>query len=135
MAAVKARSFFGGDLLPSIYALFASVDASVEVSVPSLHHCHHSQTTHRLLSPMDVGNTPTRVEELWFSDGGLVVQAEQSLYRVSGAILAARSPVFKDMLSFTQPPDAETIDGCPVVRLPDSAADVTCFFKAIFDFS
>ncbi|KAJ7932808.1 hypothetical protein B0H13DRAFT_1701204 [Mycena leptocephala] len=84
---------------------------------------------------MDVDNTPTRVEELWFSDGGLVIQAEQSLYRVSGAILAARSPVFKDMLSFTQPPDAETIDGCPVVRLPDSAADVTRFFKAIFDSS
>jgi hypothetical protein len=131
MAAVKARSFFGGDLLPSIYALFASVDASIGVSIP-FHHCHHSQTTHQVLSPM---NTPTRVEELWFADSGLVVQAEQSLYRVSGAILAARSPVFKDMLSFTQPPDAETIDGCPVVRLPDSAADVTCFFKAIFDFS
>ncbi|KAJ7184652.1 hypothetical protein C8R46DRAFT_1299939 [Mycena filopes] len=84
---------------------------------------------------MDIDNTPTRVEELWFFDGGLVVQAEQSLYRVSGGILAARSPVFKDMLSFTQPSDAETIEGCPVVRLPDSAVDVTCFFRAIFDSS
>jgi hypothetical protein len=84
---------------------------------------------------MDVDNTPTRVEELWFSDGGLVVQAEQSLFRVSGGILAARSPVFKDMLSFTQPPDAETIEGCPVVRLPDRAADITVFFRAIFDSS
>jgi hypothetical protein len=83
MAAVKIRSFFGGDLFPSIYALFASVDASVGVSIPSFHHCH-SQTTHQLLQPLDVDNTPTRVEELWFSDGGLVVQAEQSLYRVSG---------------------------------------------------
>ncbi len=84
---------------------------------------------------MDVDNTPTRVEELWFSDSGLVVQAEQSLFRVSGAVLAARSPVFKDMLSFTQPPDAETFAGCPLVRLSDSAADVTCFFRAIFDSS
>ncbi|KAJ7232033.1 hypothetical protein B0H12DRAFT_1076983 [Mycena haematopus] len=84
---------------------------------------------------MDVDNTPTRVEELWFSDGSLVVQAEQSLFRVSRAILAARSPVFNDMLAFTPPSDAETIDGFPVVRLPDSAEDVTCFFRAIFDSS
>ncbi|KAJ7184651.1 hypothetical protein C8R46DRAFT_883383 [Mycena filopes] len=84
---------------------------------------------------MDIDTTPTRVEELWFFDSGLVVQAEQSLYRVSGGVLAARSPIFKDMLSLTQPPDAETIEGCPVVRLPDSAADVTCFFRAIFDSS
>ncbi|KAJ7765623.1 hypothetical protein B0H16DRAFT_396799 [Mycena metata] len=84
---------------------------------------------------MDIDKTLTRVEELWFFDSGLIVQAEQSLYRVSGGILAARSPIFKDMLSFTQPPDAETIDGCPVVRLPDRAADVTCFFRAIFDSS
>ncbi|KAF8209439.1 hypothetical protein K438DRAFT_2062620 [Mycena galopus ATCC 62051] len=84
---------------------------------------------------MDVDNTPTRVEELWFSDSGLVVQAEQSLYRVSGAVLATRSPVFKDMLAFVQPAGAGTIDGCPIVNLPDSAEDVTCFFRAIFDSS
>ncbi|KAJ7684254.1 hypothetical protein DFH06DRAFT_1155121 [Mycena polygramma] len=85
---------------------------------------------------MDIDeNTPTRVEQLWFSDGGLVVQAEQSLFRVSSGILAARSLVFQDMLLLNQPPDAETIEGCPVVRLPDSAADVTCFFRAIFDSS
>ncbi|KAJ7814553.1 hypothetical protein B0H14DRAFT_2522183 [Mycena olivaceomarginata] len=84
---------------------------------------------------MDVDNTPTRVEDLWFPDGYLVVQAEQSLFRISGGILAARSSVFTDMLAFTQPPDAETIDGCPVVRLPDRAEDLTCFFRAIFDSS
>ncbi|KAJ7689796.1 hypothetical protein B0H17DRAFT_602129 [Mycena rosella] len=84
---------------------------------------------------MDVDNTPTRVEELWFSDGSLVVQADQSLFRIYSGILAAHSAVFKDMLAFPQPPDAETIEGCPVVRLPDSSRDVTAFFKAIFDSS
>ncbi|KAJ7119184.1 hypothetical protein C8R44DRAFT_878683 [Mycena epipterygia] len=84
---------------------------------------------------MDVDTTLNRVDELWFSDSGLVVQAENSLFRVSGAVLAARSPVFKDMLSFPQPPDSETIEGCPVVKLPDSAADITRFFRAIFDSS
>ncbi|KAF7359025.1 hypothetical protein MSAN_01243200 [Mycena sanguinolenta] len=80
-------------------------------------------------------NTPKRVEELWFEDGGLVVQAEQSLFRVYRGILAARSSVFKDMLAFTQPPDAEIIDGSTVIRLPDTAEDVTYFFRAIFDSS
>ncbi|KAJ7232028.1 hypothetical protein B0H12DRAFT_1192428 [Mycena haematopus] len=83
---------------------------------------------------MDVDHIPTRrgrVEELWFADSGLVVQAEHSLFRVSGAVLAARSPVFKDMLALTR----ETIDRCPVVKLPESAEDVTCFFRAIFDSS
>ncbi|KAJ7718954.1 hypothetical protein DFH07DRAFT_898908 [Mycena maculata] len=84
---------------------------------------------------MVADNTPSCIEELWFTDSGLIVRAENSLFRVSGAILAARSPVFKDMLSFPQPPDAEILDGCPVVRLPDSAADVTCFFRAIFNSS
>ena len=83
----------------------------------------------------EANNIPTRVEELWFSDGSLVVQAEQSLFRVSGAVLAARSSVFNDMLGIAQPPDSETIDGCSMVRLPDSAEDVTCFFRAIFDSS
>ncbi|KAJ7793712.1 hypothetical protein B0H14DRAFT_3889153 [Mycena olivaceomarginata] len=38
------------------------------------------------------------------------------------AFLAARSPVFRDMLAFPQPPDSELIDGCPVVlhALPDN---------------
>ncbi|KAJ7494257.1 hypothetical protein B0H11DRAFT_2392461 [Mycena galericulata] len=67
---------------------------------------------------MNEGDNPVRVEELWFPDGSLVVQAENALFRPS-----------------PQPPDAEAIDGCPVVRLHDSAADVTCFLKAIFDSS
>ncbi|KAJ7671245.1 hypothetical protein DFH06DRAFT_1082678 [Mycena polygramma] len=89
---------------------------------------------------MDVDNTPVRVEELWFSDGSLVIQAQTSLFRVSGAVLAARSDVFKDMLSLPQPATGsadveEKIEGCPVVRLPDAAVDVKRFLKAIFDSS
>ncbi|KAJ6577801.1 hypothetical protein B0H19DRAFT_1062380 [Mycena capillaripes] len=85
---------------------------------------------------MDVDDTPTRVKDLWFSDGSLVIQADKSLYRVPRSILAARSTVFNDMQSFPQPvEDGETIEGCPVVKLPDAAADVTCFLRAIFDSS
>ncbi|KAJ7753411.1 hypothetical protein DFH07DRAFT_1061510 [Mycena maculata] len=76
--------------------------------------------------------TPNHVEGLWFEDGNLVIQAGSSQFRVYRGILAARSPVFQDMLSIPQPADAELVDGCPLVRLPDSENEVTVFLKAIF---
>ncbi|KAJ7111286.1 hypothetical protein C8R44DRAFT_711711 [Mycena epipterygia] len=74
-----------------------------------------------------------RCPDLWFADCGLIVRADNVLFRVSREMLAARSPVFADMLSFTQPDGAEMIEGCPVVLLPDSSRDVTVFFKALFN--
>ncbi|KAJ6509165.1 hypothetical protein C8R47DRAFT_1191489 [Mycena vitilis] len=75
---------------------------------------------------MDVdaeSNQPHRVQELWFEDGNIVIQAENSQYRVFRGMLAARSPVFQDMLSLPQPPETELVDGCPFVRLPDRALE------------
>ncbi|KAJ7113335.1 hypothetical protein C8R43DRAFT_1039923 [Mycena crocata] len=77
-------------------------------------------------------NDPQRVQDLWFDDGNLVIQAENKHFRVFRGILAARSPVFQDMLSFPQPSDAELVEGCPLVRFPDCAWKVTVFLKAIF---
>ncbi|KAJ7604133.1 hypothetical protein FB45DRAFT_851340 [Roridomyces roridus] len=81
---------------------------------------------------MQVENTPHRAPELWFEDGNIVIQAENSQFRVHRGILAACSPVFQDMLSFPQPPDSDLVDGCPIVRLPDSAEEVDVFLKALF---
>ncbi|KAJ6606966.1 hypothetical protein B0H10DRAFT_1819191 [Mycena sp. CBHHK59/15] len=83
----------------------------------------------------DAGETLVRVEDLWFPDHGLVVQAENKIFRVSGGILAARSSVFKDMLSIPQPDNQPLIEGCPTVLLHDSGEDVQYFLKAIFDSS
>ncbi|KAJ7494295.1 hypothetical protein B0H11DRAFT_1717361 [Mycena galericulata] len=80
-----------------------------------------------------IETTPQRNPELWFEDGNIVIQAGNSQFRVHRGILAARSPVFQDMLAFPQPPDSELVEGCPLVRLPDSAAEVTVFLKAIFE--
>ncbi|KAJ7652826.1 hypothetical protein DFH06DRAFT_1205807 [Mycena polygramma] len=78
-----------------------------------------------------------RINDLWFSTDGLVLRAEKSIFRVTKSILAARSPVFRDMLALPQPPghEQEIIDGCPVVSLHDSAADVEVFLRAVFDSS
>ncbi|KAJ7221390.1 hypothetical protein GGX14DRAFT_353760 [Mycena pura] len=76
-----------------------------------------------------------RVQDLWFPDGNIILQAGNTQFRVYQGILAARSPIFQDMLSLrvVQPQDAELVEGCPLVHLPDSANEVTAFLKAIFD--
>jgi hypothetical protein len=83
----------------------------------------------------DENNTaPERVQDLWFEDGNLILQAENSLFRIYSGLLAARSSVFRDMLAF--PPPAEgnpMMEGCHIVSVYDSAKDMTVFLKAIMD--
>nr|GAT55223.1 predicted protein [Mycena chlorophos] len=69
---------------------------------------------------------------LYWEDCGLVIRAENTLYRVSRELLSAHSPVFRDMFLLPMPVDAETYEGCPLVHLPDSASDVSNFFSALF---
>ncbi|KAK7036043.1 BTB domain-containing protein, partial [Favolaschia claudopus] len=80
----------------------------------------------------ETSREPHRLEDLWFDDGNLVIQAQSTLYRVYRGFLSSRSTVFEDMLAFPQPPDAELVEGCPLVRLPDPENEVTPFLKAIF---
>ncbi|KAJ7159310.1 hypothetical protein C8R43DRAFT_920841 [Mycena crocata] len=79
-----------------------------------------------------------QIDGLWFSNDALIIlRAEESIFRVQKSILAARSPVFRGMFEFPQPvaDGDEMMDGSPVVRLHDSAADVEPFLRAIFDSS
>lgn len=75
---------------------------------------------------------PQRCASLWFGDATFIFQAESTLFRVYGGMLSARSSVFADIIS-TRPGDDLMIDGCNLVYLPDSAAEVECFFQAIFN--
>ena len=79
----------------------------------------------------------TRVDDLWFADGSLVIRAETKIFRVYKGLLAARSTFFKNMISRPPVPDSEMelIDGIPVqvVTLPDTAEDVTVFLRALMD--
>ncbi|KAJ7605685.1 hypothetical protein DFH06DRAFT_1020064 [Mycena polygramma] len=85
------------------------------------------------ISSESLDDRPTRVEDLWFQDHGLIVQAGNRLFRVSSATLAARSSIFRDMLSIPQPESQPLIDGCPVVLLHDSPIGAEHFLRAIFD--
>lgn len=68
----------------------------------------------------------------WFSDGDIVLEVEQHRFRVHGAHLQC-SEIFSDMLAMPQPPDAEKVDGCPLVRLVDTAQDWQVALKWIYD--
>ncbi|KAF7305459.1 BTB domain-containing protein [Mycena chlorophos] len=68
---------------------------------------------------------------LYFADCGLIIQAENTLFRISRDFLALNSTVFRDMLTLPTPQEAESIDGAPLVRLPDAAKDVEYMLKAL----
>ncbi|KAJ7612146.1 hypothetical protein FB45DRAFT_939969 [Roridomyces roridus] len=75
-----------------------------------------------------------RPDGLWFEDGNIVLQAEDTQFRVYHGLLAACSPVFQDMMALPRPPDSdsELVEGCTFVQLYDSAADTTVFLRALF---
>ena len=73
--------------------------------------------------------------DIWYDDGNVILQAEGTLFKVHRSVLARSSSVFKDMFSFPQPPftDTEMMDGCPVVKLSDSAEEVGYVLEGIFE--
>ncbi|KAF9464256.1 hypothetical protein BDZ94DRAFT_1117735, partial [Collybia nuda] len=71
--------------------------------------------------------------DLWYTDTNLVFQAESHLFRVHEAPLKVASSVFADVQTFPQPhPPDLTQEQYTLVRLPDSAHDIGCFFRVIF---
>ncbi|KAJ7061556.1 hypothetical protein C8F01DRAFT_142738 [Mycena amicta] len=79
----------------------------------------------------EVHTSPHRHEDLWFSDGTIVLQAGDTQYRVYRGTLERYSPVLKQVL--LSPPDHKPIEGCVVLHLEDPAVNVTAFLKALFD--
>ena len=66
-----------------------------------------------------------RDSEFWYEDGTIILVASNIEFRVFKGLLVDRSPVFRDMVSFPQPPSSlqEKIP-CPEVALSDSAEDL-----------
>ncbi|KAJ7821518.1 hypothetical protein B0H14DRAFT_1331921 [Mycena olivaceomarginata] len=70
--------------------------------------------------------------DIWYEDGSVVLQAQHTQFRVHWGVLARQSSFFHDMQGLPQPPDQPSVDGCPVVKLPDDIADVECLLKALY---
>ncbi|KAI0085765.1 hypothetical protein BDY19DRAFT_1075826 [Irpex rosettiformis] len=76
--------------------------------------------------------------DVWYSDGSVVLVAENTAFRVHTSILAQNCEIFRDMDAIPKPEvvdDSEEVyEGCPVIRLHDSATDLEHFLKAIYNF-
>jgi hypothetical protein len=92
-------------------------------------------------SPPPEPQSLTKHADLWFCDGSVILQAESTLFRVHKSQLSRRSIVFSDMFALAQPPIMtthatladENYEGCPVVKLHDSAEDVANLLLALYD--
>jgi hypothetical protein len=66
-------------------------------------------------------------------DANIIVRSsDQANFRVHKSVLAMSSPFFKDLLSLPQPPDAETVDGLPVVALPEDAGLLSSLISFLY---
>ena len=56
------------------------------------------------------------------SDTNLIIRSSDHVdFRVHKSVLAMSSPFFKDLLSLPQPSDSESVDGLPVIQLPENS--------------
>lgn len=69
----------------------------------------------------------------WFEDGDLVIGGDDLFFRIHSRRLAACSGVFADVLLTPKAIAMESVDGCPFVRLADSAKDWLITLEFIYD--
>ncbi|KAI0688690.1 hypothetical protein C8T65DRAFT_746473 [Cerioporus squamosus] len=72
-----------------------------------------------------------RDEEFWADDVHVVLVAQGTAFRVRKETLSSVSPVFADIFENAQPAGEETWDGCPMVRVSDSAVDFRRFLRVV----
>ncbi|KAJ3888113.1 hypothetical protein GG344DRAFT_54336 [Lentinula edodes] len=77
---------------------------------------------------------PERDERFWFYDGSIIVQAENTLFRVHQTVLSNSSEIFSTLFSLPQS-DSDTqncIEGCPVVQLQDLSKDISDLLSSLY---
>jgi len=72
--------------------------------------------------------------EYWFDDGNVILQVENTQFRVHRGMLAHHSAVFKDMFGIPQPenPNEPQVEGCQVVPLYDLLQDVEIMISILY---
>ncbi|KAF7298005.1 BTB domain-containing protein [Mycena chlorophos] len=72
--------------------------------------------------------------EIWHEDGSVVLQAQDTQFRVHWGLLTMHSSVFKDMYGLPQPDVAgPTVEGCPVIPVFDDPTDLLHFFRVLYN--
>ncbi|KAJ6589833.1 hypothetical protein DFH09DRAFT_908850 [Mycena vulgaris] len=71
--------------------------------------------------------------DIWHNDGSLVLQADNTQFRVHWGVLALHSSFFRAMQSVPQPPDQPSVDGCPVLEMQDAVQDIEHLLKVLYN--
>lgn len=79
---------------------------------------------------------PSESPLCWFDDGNVVLQAEDTLFRVYKGFLRKQSSVFDDMFSLpaaARENEMETFDSCSLVVVQETAKEMELFILALTD--
>jgi BTB/POZ domain len=67
------------------------------------------------------------------SNADVILQSTNLVnFRVHKSVLVISSPLFRDMFSLPQPPNDETVDGLPVVHLPEDAEILNSLISMLY---
>ncbi|KAJ7876190.1 hypothetical protein B0H14DRAFT_2714918 [Mycena olivaceomarginata] len=78
-------------------------------------------------------DAPLTRSKIWYKDGSVVLQAENTQFRVHWGVLSENSTFFAGLEGLPQPSDQLTVDGCSLVELLDDAVvDVEYLLKALY---
>ncbi|KDR86008.1 hypothetical protein GALMADRAFT_235195 [Galerina marginata CBS 339.88] len=69
----------------------------------------------------------------WFDDGNVILQAENTQFRVHRGIIIRHSQVFRDMFSLPQPEKETLSEGCPLIHVSDAPKDWENTFSVLYD--
>ena len=76
--------------------------------------------------------TVIRSSKFWFEDGNVVLQAENTQFRLHRSILSMHCPIFRDMFACSLPENGPTVDGCPLIHFSETLEDVKNFVKILY---
>ncbi|KAJ7502975.1 hypothetical protein B0H11DRAFT_1711569, partial [Mycena galericulata] len=76
---------------------------------------------------------PITRSDIWHNDGSVVLQAEDTQFRVHWSVLALHSSFFRDLQGLPQPADQPSVEGCPVVELSDPVEYVEYLLGALYN--
>ncbi|KAF8968277.1 hypothetical protein BDZ97DRAFT_1655140 [Flammula alnicola] len=77
--------------------------------------------------------SPTRSDNFWIFDGNVILQAQETQFRIHRGVISRHSRVFEDMFSVPQPIDEPLIEGCPVIHLTDAPDDWHNLLTLLYD--
>ena len=84
-------------------------------------------------SEIQINTTTSPSETLDVSDANLMIRSSDRVnFRVRKSVLAMASPFFKDLLSLPQPSDSESVDGLPVVELPEGSELLNSLISVLY---